>query len=827
MFFLPKLHQRVFLRESSMVIGMLIFTVCQLKAQGYREIEQLKKGWFFAKQEMPDALSSQLNGPGWTEVTVPHDWAISGPFSRDNDQQSVRVTEDGEAKEKLRIGRTGGLPFFGIGWYRRLLPITAKDKGKNITVEFDGAMSNARIFLNGKFVGEWPYGYTSFQFNITPYVNWNGINVLAVRLENQERSSRWYPGAGLYRMVRLVKTNAVHVSHWGTFITTPSITSREAKINIRTQICNELHNNKAIVIRQEIYDPKGHIKGSSASVKHLSGKLNVSNQIVVANPELWSAEHPALYRVKTTVLSSSKILDVYYTTFGIRDIRFSPDRGMTVNGIKTKLKGVCLHDDLGALGMAFNKAGLRHRLKLLKAMGCNAIRGTHNPHAPEMLKLCDEMGFYYIDEAFDEWRIPKVENGYHRLFDNWAEKDLQAMIERDRNHPALIMYSIGNEIKEATTPDGAEIAKYLTMICKRADPTRPVTAGINVLEPAIDYGFAKVLDIPGWNYKPEQYSRIHQLLPDKPLYGSETASTVSSRGAYHLPAAKASMKIWPDNQASSYDLEYCSWSQLPDVEWMNQDKNKFVLGEFVWTGTDYLGEPSPYNDNWPSRSSYFGMIDLAGLPKDRYYLYQSRWSRKKVLHVLPHWNWPERVGKIVPVFVYTNYPEAELFINGKSFGRKRFKTDELLNRYRLRWDSAIYQPGELKVVAYDAHGRIAATRSVKTAKEPARIVLEADRNRLVKGVDDLCYVTVKIVDREGNLCPDAENLVSFEVSGSGTLRAVDNGNPATTEPFQANYRKAFNGKLMAIIQAGEHKGIIKIRAFAKQLSRTEITVKVR
>ncbi|WP_017256959.1 beta-galactosidase GalB [Pedobacter arcticus] len=775
-----------------------------------REVAILQNDWLFTKGDVADAKALKTDESEWQKVSVPHDWAISGKFDKNNDAQDVKVLEDGETKLTKKVGRTGGLPFEGVGWYRKHLALSADDKGKSISLEFDGAMSHAKIYINGVFVGEWPYGYSSFQFDISKYLNFDSDNVLAVRLQNYWESSRWYPGAGIYRNVRLVKTNPVHVAHWGTFITTPTVNHTNAKVQIETTIEN-VNTSNDIKLLTTLYNQQNAVIGSTTSVV-VAGKATTVQEINVTNPSLWTAETPNLYYAITKVLSGEKILDEYKTEFGIRKIEFTPQQGMLVNGIKTKLKGVCLHSDLGPLGMAINKSALRYRLQLLKEMGCNAIRGTHNPQAPEMVELCDEMGFYFIPEAFDEWKSPKLKNGYHLLFDDWAKKDLEAMIRRNRNHPSVIMYSIGNEVREQNDKDGYKVAQYLTDICHQTDATRPTTAGFNNWNGAIKNGLANVVDIPGWNYKPEYYAKIHKEHPNWVIYGSETASTVSSRGAYELPAIPLKMKTRPTNQSSAYDLEYCSWSQLPDMEWQSQDKNDFVAGEFVWTGFDYLGEPTPYGSIWPSRSSYFGIIDLAGMPKDRYYLYQSKWSNQKVLHVLPHWNWEGKEGQIVPVYAYTNYPSAELFINGKSYGKKSFDKTKLLDSYRLRWENAVYESGNIKVVTYDANGNEAEAKIIRTAGKPAKIILSQDKTTLQPNKNDMAFVTVSVVDKDGNLCPLADNLINFKLNGVGALRAVGNGNAASLEPFEAPYRKAFYGKCMAIIQSTTQAGTINITA---------------
>nr|WP_294898038.1 beta-galactosidase GalB [uncultured Pedobacter sp.] len=811
----------MFKKLGLLILTFFVFQQFIVAQTDTREVTVLNNGWLFIKGEIKGAKDVNTDETNWQKVTVPHDWAISGDFNKNNDAQEVKVLEDGETKLTKKVGRTGGLPFEGVGWYRKHLRFSEKDKNKTINIEFDGAMSHAQIFLNGKFVGEWPYGYTSFNFDITKYINFNDDNILAVRLENFWESSRWYPGAGIYRNVRLVKTNTVHVAHWGTFVQTPLVSKENATVRIETTVEN-VENNKTRLITT-VYNPQNEAIGTVESMNE-SDKKTLIQELSIPKPMLWTAETPNLYYAKTTVYSNNQIVDEYKTQFGIRKIEFKPNQGMLVNGVKTKLKGVCLHSDLGALGMAVNKSALRFRLNLLKEMGCNAIRGTHNPQAPELLELCDEMGFYFISEAFDEWKNPKLKNGYHLLFDDWAKKDLEAMVLGSRNHPSVIMYSIGNEVREQNDTDGYKVAQYLTNICHQTDPTRPTTAAFNNWDFAIKNGLADAVDIPGWNYKPQFYSKIHKEHPNWVVYGSETASTVSSRGAYELPAKPAQMKVRANNQSSAYDLEYCSWSQLPDMEWASQDKNDFVAGEFVWTGFDYIGEPTPYGSIWPSRSSYFGIIDLAGIPKDRFYLYQSKWSSKKILHVLPHWNWAGKEGQIVPVYAYTNYPSAELFINGKSYGKKTFDKTKLLDTYRLRWENAVYQPGELKVVAYHANGTVADTEIINTAGKPAKIVLSADRNEMKSDGKDLIFVTVSIIDANGNLCPLADNLVNFKISGVGKLKAVDNGNPASLEPFEAPYRKAFYGKCMAIIQSKEENGEITMTATSKGLAPASIQI---
>jgi beta-galactosidase len=513
------------------------------------------------------------------------------------------------------------------------------------------------------------------------------------------------------------------------------------------------------------------------------------------------------------------------TIFGIREVRFDPNTGFFLNGRNLKLKGVCMHHDLGSLGIALNCRALERQLEILQEMGCNAIRTSHNPPAPELLDLSDAMGFLVIDEAFDEWKIGKVDNGYHLLFDEWAEKDLRAMIKRDRNHPCVIMWSIGNEVREQRSETGAEAAKFLTEIAHDEDPTRPVTAGFNHSDPAIKHGLAAVVDIPGWNYKPFKYAQYHADHPEWAMYGSETESCVSTRGEYYFPVEEERDNWRETLQVSSYDLAAAPWGYPPDYELKAQEECPFIMGEFVWTGFDYLGEPTPYKQEWPSRSSYFGIIDLCGFPKDRYYLYQSQWSEKKVLHLLPHWNWEGREGEITPVHCYTNYEAAELFLNGRSLGIRRKNPDGLFDRYRLIWEDVRYEPGSLKVAAYDQHGQIAAEKEVKTAGSPAQILLLPDRTTISNDRRDLSFMTVKIVDDEGDLCPLADNLVQFRLNGPGEIVAVDNGDPTGLEPFIADYRRAFHGLCLLVVKAvKDASGEIRISASSENLQGSETVI---
>ncbi len=636
-------------------IGMIciICAGCSInQSPSSREIIPLEDDWKFKNEEVAGGEQSSLPTDDWETVSVPHDWAISGPFDITIDQQEIMVTEDGERVPKMRTGRTGGLPHVGTGWYRKTISIPGSLSDRRIFVEFDGAMSHAQVYLNGTFVGEWPYGYASFGFDLTPQVEFGKDNILAVRLENKPESSRWYPGAGIYRHVRLVVTSPIHVKQWGTYLTTPGIENGDGTVNLATTIMNHTGVSQNVQVETSILSEDETIAASSITEVEVGEETKVIQELVVPQPRLWSTETPVLYKAVTRILEGEKELDKYVTPFGFRYFEFTSDNGFFLNGKRVQLNGVCLHHDLGPLGAAVNLSSLRHRMKLFQEMGCNSIRTSHNPPTPEMLDLADEMGFLVIDESFDEWTYPKCANGYNTLWDEWAEKDMVAMIHRDRNHPSVFMWSIGNEIREQGFDWGAEVCQFLVDICKREDPTRPTTAGFNQWQGAIANGFGDIVDVPGWNYKPQHYNFIHQKFPHWTMYASETASTVSSRGAFFLPAEEKIHYTREPYHSSAYDMEFPTWATSPDREFAAQDSFPFMAGEYVWTGFDYLGEPTPYNIQWPSRSSYFGIIDLCGIPKDRYYLYQSKWTNKEVLHILPHWNWEP--GQKVSVHCYTN-----------------------------------------------------------------------------------------------------------------------------------------------------------------------------
>ncbi|OUJ69470.1 beta-galactosidase GalB [Hymenobacter crusticola] len=777
------------------------------------------KNWKFTKGDVAGAADPAFKDAKWQTVSVPHDWAIYGPFSGTNDQQEVKIEQNQEQKASVKTGRTGGLPFIGTGWYRRRFTVPQFTAGQRALLLFDGAMSDAHVFVNGKEVGRWPYGYNSFSFDITPYLQASGENTLAVRLQNKSEASRWYPGAGLYRNVHLIVTEDVHIPVWGTYLTTPEINADFAKVKLITQVETPNKAFQPLRLETEIRDNAGQVVAKTSTSLAATDGLAFEQNLVVPKPKLWSPETPTLYTASSKLYAGDALKDEYNTPFGVRSFKFEAKRGFSLNGQPRKFKGVCNHHDLGMLGTAVNTAALRRQLALLKDMGCDAIRTSHNMPAPELVSLCDEMGFMLMVESFDEWKSPKVKNGYSQYFDEWSEKDLVNMVHRDRNHPSVIMWSIGNEVPDQSAPGGGKIAKRLQDIVHREDPTRPVTAGMDRIDDAINKNFASVLDIAGFNYKPMRYEMANDKLPQGFILGTETASTVSSRGVYKFPVEPAKQKKYPDNQSSSYDLEACVWSQTPDEEFVKQDDLGFVIGEFVWTGFDYLGEPTPYDEVWPSHSSYFGILDLAGLPKDRYYLYRAKWNTQQpTVHLLPHWTWPGREGQPTPVFCYTNVPTAELFVNGKSQGKQtKAPSDKPQSRYRLMWNDVKYEPGTIKVVAYDAQGKVVGEEEVKTAGKPHHVKLVADRTTLAADGQDLAFVTARVEDAQGNLCPEATNELQVSVKGQGSFRAIGNGDATSLELFHLPHMHAFHGELVAAVQTREQPGDVQVSVSGKGL----------
>ncbi|MBQ9296714.1 MAG: DUF4982 domain-containing protein [Paludibacteraceae bacterium] len=805
-------------------------------------ISTLLTSWQFRQEpseQMPDVDTT------WHEVTVPHDWAISGAFDRANDLQEVIVVQNGEKEPTWKTGRSGGLPWMGKGHYRTR--VTVK-KDKFYTLVFDGAMSHADVYVNGEEMVYWPYGYNTFDCYILPHlIESSSVSdqlsevEIDVFLENKPQQSRWYPGAGLYRNVHLVESHPVHIPTFGICIRTPKVSNDFAQVTIDVELQNGVEE---FGVQNTEYRVRTDILFQGKVVAQAEGEHGVAE---VSEPQLWSPEAPHLYEARTLVLKGDEIIDQRTTRFGIRSLSYTPENGFQLNGKTRKFKGVCLHHDLGPLGAAIHKDALRHQLTMLKKMGCDAIRTSHNMPAPELVELCDEMGMMMMIEPFDVWNHGKTENDYSKEFNSWWKQDITHMVKHYRNNASVMLWSSGNEVWNQVLPDGIGIVTELQELFHQLDPTRPVTNGMDQAMHVIHNGFGAAVEIPGFNYRTGRYQEAYEYLPQKMILGSETASTVSSRGVYKLPAVIQPDAIYEDNQSSGYDVEYCAWSGLPEQDFQLQDDYPWTLGQFVWTGFDYLGEPSPYDtDAWPSHSSYFGIIDLASLPKDRYWLYRSQWNKEdKTLHVLPHWNWEK--GDCVPVFCYTNYPEAELFVNGKSYGRLRFASaeeaermakgetisgisrmpkvgefaipewgsaprPELLPRYRLMWFDVPYKKGKIEVVAYDENGKKAARETIKTAGKPHHLIVEyanADENP-----EELCYITVKVVDKKGNLCPKADNLIYY--TGEGFVAAA-NGDAACLDRFVEPKMHAFAGQCTFIVKKGS-KGTFQADGLKKKYS---------
>ncbi len=776
----------------------------------------LTEGWQFSR----DGLS-------WQTVSVPHDWAISGPFDKKWDLQVVAIEQNGETQATEKSGRSGALPWIGEGHYKQLFTIPSDFSG-HAELVFDGAMAEPTVKVNGQKAGYWAYGYNTFRVDVTPYLI-KGQNSLEVDLQNLEESSRWYPGAGIYRPVKLVLTDKQHLDRWGCYFRTLSIEADKAEVEVTATA----EGGNAIEV--SILDGKGQTVVSAHNDIEKGGLICTTME--VANPQLWSPEHPNLYTLRVQLMDNGKVIDEISEKIGIRTVSVSREKGFQLNGQTRKLKGICLHHDLGPLGAAVNKAALIRQVKILKEMGCDAIRTAHNMPSQLQMEVCDSLGMMVMAESFDMWIYPKCKNGYARFFREWADKDITNLVLANRNHPSIVMWSIGNEIPEQGSEEGRKIAVRLQDLCHQLDPSRPVTQGMDRAEAALKSGMAQAMDVPGFNYRVHKYQKNYDQLPQGFLLGSETASTVSSRGFYRFPVEPNGKGIvYKDGQCSSYDVEWCSWSNLPDDDWVWQDDKDWVIGEFVWTGFDYLGEPTPYDEYWPSRSSYFGICDLAGLPKDRFYLYRSKWNTQQhTIHLLPHWTWPDRKGKVTPVYCYTDYPEAELFVNNKSQGRIKKNPAERLDRYRLRWNNVKYEPGELRVVVYDEMGKNCGEQTIRTAGKPAKLTLDAwtqssqmAQPTLSANGEDLAFVTVSLVDENGTLIPDAVDQLTFEVEGAGTFRAVCNGDAKSLEPFTEPTMKLFNGQLVVVVQAAKQSGNLTLKVSdARQKITEQIIIPVK
>ncbi len=784
---------------------------------------------------------SDFNDSPWATVQLPHDWAIEGPFYK-GDPAKVG-------------GGMGRLPVQGVGWYRKKINIPAADKGKKFYLDIDGAMSYAMVWINGYLAGGWPYGYNSFRIDLSPYIRVGAANQLAIRIDNPNYSARWYPGAGLYRNVWLVKTNPVHIAQWGSFVQTNNVSTQSANIRLDVRVENKSIINKKIEVVTDLFllnthtdKPDHKVASFPRTVVNIGAGRTVraQSQMELKNPKLWQplpSEQAHRYLAITRLFDNGKLIDRYETPFGIRDIQFDPVRGLLVNNQPVRIQGVNQHHDLGALGAAFNIRAAERQLELLKEMGCNAIRMAHNPPAPELLHLTDRMGFLVINEIFDCWEKGKTPHDFHLIFKDWYEADIRAFIRRDRNHPSVIAWSFGNEVGEQYTAEaGAAMAKKLHDICREEDPTRPTTASMNFAKPNMP--FPQMMDIISLNYQGEgirdapayshlkgirtspMYPAFHKRFPEKMIISSETASALSTRGSYIFPVTNDTSAPVSDStggdparqQVSAYELYTAQFGASPDKVFASQDQHPFVAGEFVWTGWDYLGEPTPY---YSARSSYSGIIDVAGFKKDRFYLYQSRWKPQlPIVHILPHWNWPDRTGKITPVHIFTSGDEAELFLNGQSLGRKKKNKFE----YRLRWDEVVYEPGILQAVAYK-EGKRWATATVQTTRQPAALQLCADRQVIQANGKDLSFITVNVADENGNTVPDAHPAIRFSLEGSGEIAATDNGDPADLVSFQSPDRNAYFGKALLIVRSIKGRtGPVKITASAEGLPPGSITI---
>ncbi len=755
---------------------------------------------------------------GWEQINLPHDWAIAGPF---NDGSAIHGTGGG----------MGRLPSPGVAWYRKSIDIPASDANRRVYLEVDGAMSYAMVWLNGYLVGGWPFGYSSWHLDLTPYLHFGAANQLAIRLDNPPFSSRWYPGGGIYRNVWLTKTGPLHVDQWGTFVTTPAVSDQRAEVHIEVQLVNHDEHPREIELRTAIHerDARGQLStvpvawaNSLHATIPAKGTKTLSATAEVSQPRLWGpppTQEPNLYVAVTEILHGGVVIDRYKTRFGIRTLEFKPESGIYVNGERIRIQGINQHHDLGALGAAFNTRAAERQLEMLREVGANAIRLAHNPPAPELLELTDRMGFLVVNETFDVWERRKTPMDFHLIFPEWGEQDTRALVHRDRNSPSVIMWSFGNEVGEQyTDEEGAAVARRLHDIIREEDPTRPTTASMNFAKP--DMPFPRTMDVISLNYQgtgirdtpahahlvgirtPPLYAAFHEAFPDKVILSSESAATISARGVYNFPVFDGITAPIYDGQGGdserqlvcSYELYTANFGSSPDRVFAAQDRHPFVAGEFVWSGWDYIGEPTPYYD---SRSASYGMIDLAGFPKNRFFLYQSRWRPDlPMVHILPHWTWPEREGEITPVHVFTSGDEAELFLNGRSLGRKQ-KGPYV---YRLRWDEVIYEPGKLEVIAY-RNGEEWARAEMITAGDPAKMEIRADRNKIRADGKDLSFLTIRIVDQKGNLAPRADQLIEFSVEGPAEIIATDNGDPTDFTPFPSHQRSAFNGYVLAIVRS--------------------------
>ncbi|WP_394708103.1 sugar-binding domain-containing protein [uncultured Bacteroides sp.] len=827
--------------QSAFALVMLLSVSCYSMTS--RVLSSFNKNWTFHLGDVPEAFSPGFEDSLWRRVNLPHDWAIEGKFSKDNPS-----------------GCGGGALPGGVGWYRKSFKLKPEAKGKKVFVDFDGVYMDSEVWINGHYLGKRPYGYISFRYDLTHFIKFGQKNVIAVRVDNNEQpNSRWYSGCGIYRNVWLTIADPVHVDQWGTFVTTPKVSKEKATVALVTKVKNDSKAEVTAELRSLILNSKGVVVAKSVSaVKITAGKTQqIKQSIDLSQPELWTLENPYLYKIVSVVSVGGKVVDQYETPLGIRGFTFDVQKGFILNGVPTKIKGVCMHHDLGCLGAAVNVRAIERQLEILKSMGCNGIRCSHNPPAPELLNLCDRMGFVVMDESFDMWRKKKTAHDYSRYFNEWHERDLTDHILRDRNHPSVFMWSIGNEVLEQWTDasadtldlqaanlllnfkrdpkiltqkgDSMSVNSMLTLkladMVKALDSTRPVTSGCNEPDPNNHLFRSKALDLIGFNYHETYFKDVCKNFPGKPFIVTESTSALMTRGYYRAPSD--SMYIWPvrwdipfrddSYSCSSYDNCHVPWGTTHEDSWRIVKNNDFISGMYIWTGFDYLGEPTPYD--WPARSSYFGIVDLAGFPKDVYYMYQSEWTDKDVLHVFPHWSW--KAGETVDVWAYYNHAdEVELFLNGKSQGVKTKGKDDFHVMWRLKFVS-----GTIRVVSRKA-GKVVLAKEIKTAGAPAKIKLTADRNVITADGKDLSFVTVEVRDKDGNLCPNADNLIHFNLQGEGKIVGVDNGSPISEESFKANFRKAFYGKCLVVIQSGVNRGTVSLKATSEDLKSNELLIKI-
>jgi len=774
------------------------------------------EGWKFSLTASDDAAQPGFDDSGWRKLDLPHDWSIEGEFS-----------------EKNPASPGGGALPGGVGWYRKTFKVNTDDRDRLTYISFDGVYRNSDVWINGTWLGKRPYGYSSFRYELTPYLKYGGEdNVIAVKVDNSEQpNSRWYSGSGIYRNVWLTTTEKIAVDQWGTFVTTPEVSSEAALIRVTTQIRNSTGSKADVRLETTVYDSDNRrvARTETDQVEVPVSGTAVTQELTVKSPRLWSVDNPHLYRVVTTIRSGQLLADTYETVTGIRSFEFDREKGFILNGEPVVIRGVCNHHDLGCLGAAINTRAMERQLEILKEMGCNGIRTSHNPPAPELLDLCDRMGFIVMDEAFDIWKVAKTDFDYHLDFDEWHRRDIETMVLRDRNHPSVFIWSIGNEVMEQWQRDGSgeAIATELAGIVRSLDDTRPVTAACNDPAPHNPVIASGALDLIGFNYRDTLWTRFPQTFPEGRFIGTETTSALATRGSYDMPSDI--IRRWParwdqpfkdgnpDLTCSAYDNCSAPWGTTHRDSWRLIRDNPFLTGMYIWTGFDYLGEPTPYW--WPARSSYFGIIDLAGFPKDVYWFYQSEWTARDVLHIFPHWNW--NPGQTVDVWAFTNCDEVELFLNGNSLGRQRKGHDD----FNLVW-KVKFEEGTLLGVGY-RNGTEIMRSEVRTAGEPAALTLSPDRAEIKADGSDLSFITVALTDKDNNPVPLASNMVSFSIEGPGTIAGVDNGSQTSMEPFKADYRKAYNGKCLVVVRAGKEKGEIRITASSAGLPDATVTVKVK